>query len=179
MSFNLIKKYNKFLEIGHFSPSQRDDELRTIFNRDIADNKHFKFRNKTIRPLKKEGEASMDVLFDHLTRESTFINDKNGKKIKMRKEFDMDRSKRMHWVLHHIEEKSPEVLIVFSHKDRVKGKNVIRTYIYDKAEDYIVILEPQRSKKDYYLITAYYLKKEMGGPKQIKSKLKKKLPDVH
>ena len=42
-----------------------------------------------------------------------------------------------------------------------------------------MILEPQRSKTDYYLITAYYLKKEMGGPKQIKNKLKRKLPEVY
>ena len=179
MSFNHIKKYNQHLEIGHLSPHQRDQELKGIFNRDIAENNNFKFRGKTIRPLKKDGESSMEVLFDHLTRESKNEHDKNGKKIKTRKDFDMERSKRLHWILHHIKEKSSNVIEVFSHTDRVNGKNVIRTYIFDKAEDYIVILEPQRSKMDYYLLTAYYLKKALGGPKQIKNKLKRKLPEIY
>ena len=179
MSFNHIKKYNSFLEIGHCGERERDEELKSIFNRDIADNPHFIFRGKKIRPLKNEGQPSMDVLFDHLTRESKFINDKNGKKVKTRKDFDFERSKRLHWILHHIQEKSKDMVEVFSHKDRISGKNVIRTYLYDKEENYIVILEPQRSKTDYYLITAYYLKKEMGGPKQIKNKLKRKLPEVY
>lgn len=179
MAFNHIKRYNQHLEITHFSPYQRDEELKSIFNRDIADNDNFVFRGKTIRPLKKEGQPSMDVLFDHLTRESTYETDKNGKKTKKRTAFDFERSKRLHWILHHIEERSKDVIEVFSHKDRVKGKNVVRTYIYDKVEEYIVILEPQRSTTDYYLLTAYYLKKGLGGPKQIKNKLKRKLPEVY
>ena len=179
MPLNLIKKYSAHLEIGHFNPYERDKSLRLIFDRDIANNDSFKFRSKIIRPLKKEGEPSMDVLFDHLTRESKYETDKNGKKIKQRKNFDFERSKRLHWVLHHIEEKSRGLIEVFSHLDRIKGKSVIRTYIYDKAEQYVVILEPQRSQTDYYLLSAYYLKEELGGPKQIENKLKRKMPEVY
>lgn len=179
MPLNQIKKYNAHLELGHLSPYERDISLRLVFNRDIEENEHFRFRNKIIRPLKVEDETAMDVLFDHLTRESTYVTDKNGKKTKQRKSFDMERSKRLHWILHHIEERSKGFIEVFSYQDRIKGKDVIRTYIYDKEEQYIVILEPQRSKTDYYLLSAYYLKKELGGPKQIKNKLKRKLPDVY
>lgn len=32
-----------------------------------------------------------------------------------------------------------------------------RTYIWDKDEDYIIVLEPLRNKDEYYLLTAYYM----------------------
>ena len=179
MPHNLIKNYNSYLEIGHYNSYQRDGSLRAVFDRDISNNENFKFRSKIIRPLKKEGEPSLDTLFGHLTRETNYETDDKGKVIKSRNDFDIERSKRIHWIWNHIRERNPDKIEVFSHPDRIKGKTVIRTYIFDKVENYVVILEPQRSNTDYYLITAYYLKKERGGPKQIRNKLKKKLAEVY
>jgi hypothetical protein len=45
-------------------------------------------------------------------------------------------------------------------------------------QEYVIILEPQRSNLDYYLITAYYLN-EPGGKKQIVNKQKKKMNELY
>lgn len=179
MPFNLLKKYNQLLEIIHFSPRERELSLKGIFNRDINENPHFKFRGKVIRPLKKEGAEDMASLFKHLTCSAEDIYDEKGVKYKTRSVFDFDRSKRLHWIWHHIQEKSKKKIEVFSFKDRKNGRNVIRTYIYDVAEKYVIILEPQRSKMDYYLLTAYHLTKKKGGIKQIEKKRKRKLDEVY
>lgn len=56
-------------------------------------------------------------------------------------------------------------------------KNIYRTYVYDTAEKYVIVLEPQRSPYGYYLLTAYYLNMP-GGEKKMKKMLKKKLEEV-
>ena len=86
MPHNQIKSYNSCLEIIHLNPAARDISLRAVFDRDIANNESFKFRTKIIRPLKTEGQENLDVLFDHLTRESVHTTDKNGKNVKQRNE---------------------------------------------------------------------------------------------
>jgi len=174
MPTNYIKTYNSFLELVHLSEKDRRKSLKSIFDRDITNNAHFKFRTKTIRPLKKEGLVDMEVLFSHLTNKST----QTSNKVKSRTYFDNERSKRLHWLWHHIQEKS-ENIVVFSFEDRIRGKNEIRTYIYDEKESYVIILQPQRSKLDYYLLTAYHLTKELGGLKQMKRKYENKLDEVY
>lgn len=179
MPTNLIKTYNQLLEINHLSESARTTSLKRIFDRDITDNVGFNFRTKLIRPFKIDGVPSMQTLFGHLIHETEEQIDEAGKKIKSRTIFDYKRSERLHWVRHHIEEKTPNKIDIFSYLDRINGKDVIRTYIFDELENYVVILHPQNSKTDYYLITAYHLTKDKGGLKQIKSKSKKRLPDVY
>lgn len=179
MPLNLIKTYNQLLELAHYTEAQKTTSLRGIFNRDIENNIALAFRTKPIRPVKNtDGQPAMEVLFDHLTKVSTEIKDENGKVIKQRKEWDNDRCIRLHWVKYHIEETKKEALIVFSFIDRVNGKDKIRTYLYDKAEQYVIILEPYRITPDYYLISAYHLTKQKGGIKQIEQKLKKKLNEI-
>lgn len=180
MPFNLIKIYNQHLELNHLTTQERNVSLRIIFDRDIAYNVNFNFRNKIIRPLKIDGVPSMETLFSHLTcmvEENQL--DEFGKKIKPRNVFDYERSKRLHWVKHHIEEKTPNKIEVFSYEDRINGKNEIRTYIFDQTENYVIVLKPQRTQHDYYLITAFYLTKDKGGNKQITKKFKNKLPHVY
>lgn len=179
MAINQIKRYNELLEILHFNEGQRTASLRAIFNRDIAENPAFLFRGKVIRPIKKEGVEEIESLFSHLTHLTEEEKDKRGKTIKTRSLFDYDRSKRLHWIWYHIREIKKTDIDIFSFTDRVRGKNVIRTYIYDSAEKYIVILEPHRTELDYYLISAYYLTEKLGGPKQIENKRSKKLPEVY
>ena len=45
-----------------------------------------------------------------------------------------------------------------------------RTYIWDKDEDYIIVLEPLRNKDEYYLLTAYYTE----GKDKARNKMAKK-----
>ncbi len=117
----------------------------------------------------------MDILFNHLiTRED---KDERGNPLGTRS-FEMARSERLHWVKHHVDERRTKRTEVFSYLDRIEGRDVIRTYVYDIEEQYVIILEPQRSQLDYYLLTAYHLN-EPGGKRQIEKKFKRKLPEVH
>lgn len=175
MPFNLLKKYPELLEIGHFSPRDRKKSLMGVFKRDIEENEGFNFRKKIIRPTKMEGESPMATLYGHLTTRED--KDENGKGLGSRS-FEMTRSIRLHWVKTRIEEKKNEGVKVFSYEDRVRGKDVIRTYIFDTKKQYVVILEPQRSGKDYYLLTAYFID-EKAGEKQMKNKLKRKLDEIY
>jgi len=179
MPFNKTKKYPELLEIGQYSEFNRKKVLKAIFDRDIEDNSNFKFRNKTIRPIKGE-DLDLNRTFKHLITEKIEVeNDETGKKYSKRI-FEMDRSKRIHWIKYHIEENKKDKVEIFSveERDLEKRKDVIRTYIYDITQKYIVVLEPQRSETDYYIITAYYLNKSYGV-KQMKKKMKKKLDEVY
>lgn len=148
MPFNLLKKYNDLLEIGAMSPRDRVKSLRGVFDRDIYNNPKFSFRKKPIYPTPKEnGDLKMNILFDHLTRREI---DKETKS----REFDNDRAQRLHWIRFHIEEKKRDEMLIYS----VRERNGLRTYIYDKVENYVVILEPLRTLDAYYLLTAYPVK---------------------
>ena len=178
MPLNLIKVYPQLLDLAYMTVEQRTTSLKAIFKRDIEDNPGLNFRTKIIRPVKGE-EPSMQILFKHLTCEE--IQEQNGDgKTYPKRVFEIDRSVRLHWVRYHIDEKKKDKVEVFSveERDQRKRKDVIKTYIYDVEQEYIIVLEPQRSGTDYYLLTAYYLNKP-EGKKSIQKKLKKRLPDIH
>ena len=174
MPFNQLKEYPGLLEILHLSEYERNKSLKGIFKRDIEDNQHFKYRGKPIFPVKKDGQPTMETLFAHLiTVEDKDNGEKNTPKTRS---FDPDRSMRLHWIKHHIEKDN---VTIFSYEDRIRGKSIIRTYIYDKDQKYVIILEPRKEGIElYYLITAYYLN-EKRGLNQMKSKIKNKLDEVY
>jgi len=172
---NLLKKYPGLLELAYLQEADRTEILRSIFKRDIEDNPDFKFRGVAIYPIRDE-QPAMQTLFNHLTKEEIEEEDEHGKRVK-RREFDMHRSVRLHWIRYHIEENKKDSMDIFSAEERVKGRTVIRTYIYDVKEKYIIVLEPQRHR-GYYLLTAYYLNREYGID-QLKRKIKNKLREVH
>lgn len=179
MPLNLTKRYSDLLEILHLNGHDRTTSLRGIFNRDIVENQNFRFRTKIIQPIKSDGEIDLTRLFTHLTTEDEIVIDETtGKEIK-RRVFECDRSQRLHWIRHHVEEQKPELLTVFSTEERdiKKRQTIVRTYIYDKEQKYIIVLEPQRNNNNYYLLTAYYLNKP-GGSKKISKLLKNKLDNV-
>ena len=179
MPLNKIKKYPELLEILHLSARDRAISLRGIFNRDIEENNNFSFRAKRIYPIKADGIADMDRQFMHLTCEGVIEEDAKGNKYPKRV-FDKDRSMRLHWILHHIEERLPDKITVFSVEERniKERKDVIRTYVYDKDEKYIIVLQPQRTGNSYFLLSAYYLNRSYGV-KEIEKKLKKKLSEIY
>ncbi len=175
MDFNILKVYPDLLDLASLTVYQRNISLKDIFRRDIEENPNFNFRTKCIRPIKKEGKVSMEILLHHLTTKED--KDEKGKKTGSRS-FEMARSRRLHWIKYHIEEQKAKNRDVFSYLDRVNGKSIIRTYLYDLEKEYVIILEPQRSGLDYYLLTAYHLN-EPGGKNQIENKRKKKLPAIY
>ncbi|MHB8853506.1 MAG: hypothetical protein ACYC6P_09160 [Ignavibacteriaceae bacterium] len=164
MPTNLLKIYPQLLEIDHLNETQRIVSLKGIFKRDIEDNPDFNFRTKKINPIKKEEDA-MHILFHHLT---TKIVDK---KTNLR-EFESQRSKRLHWIKYHLDENKKDNILIFS----VEDPEGIRTYIFDEYQKYVIILEPYRSQQEYYLLTAYYL--EGRNPEKIKQKYKRRLPHI-
>jgi hypothetical protein len=178
MPLNLLKTYPQLLELGHLNEHQRTESLQRIFKRDIEENSGLNFRTKIIRPIKGE-EPSMVILFRHLTTEEIELEDENGNKHPKRV-FEMDRSQRLHWIRFHLEEKKKDIVEVFSveERDQKKRKDIIRTYIYDVEQKYIIVLDPQRTLKDYYLVTAYHLNKDYGE-KKINKLMKRRLPELH
>jgi hypothetical protein len=167
MPLNLLKKYNQLLEFSAFNEFQRNSSLKGVFNRDIVNNNNFTFKTKQINPTPADGQNSIERLFAHLT---TTITDKSTNK----REFDLTRSVRLHWIRFHIEEQKKENMFVFS----VDEPNGTRTYIYDKDEYYVIILEPMRNRNEYYLLTAYYLENKDKARDKIMKKYKRKLPEV-
>jgi hypothetical protein len=164
MPFNLTKIYNQLLEIDHLAQEPRTTSLSGIFNRDFINSQN-NFRSKPIRPIPKDGKDTMEVLFDHLTKK---IYDKS----EMSREFDPHRSKRLHWIKFHIDERRPDRIKVFSCLDKAGP----RTYIYDETELYVIILEPYRDASSYYLITAYHL--DGKNVYKIKNKIERKLDEI-
>ena len=175
MITNLIKKYSDFLELDHLNDNERKKSLLGVFKQDIEDNENFKFKNKKIYPVKISADA-MQTLFTHLTCCTEEVEE-DGRKYKKRV-YDAQRSKRLHWVRHHIDEKKKDNIEVFSSEERIENRTVIRTYIYDLDQNYIIVLEPQRTNQDYYLITAHYLN-EAWAKKAMRKRLSKKLPELH
>ncbi len=168
MALNLLKKYNQLLDILGMNENQRKYSLLGVFNRDIRNNSDFYFRRKPIHPTPvTDGEIAIETLFIHLT---TQINNDSGKR-----EYDYDRSVRLHWIRYHIEEKNQNDTICFS----VKEPQGIRTYIYDKNEKYVIVLEPLRKGTAYYLLTAYFLKGKDAQRNSIMKKYKRKLEDIY
>ena len=167
MPFNLIKKYNQLLELSSFNPTQRKISLSGIFDRDITNNNSFKFQNKQIKPTPKDGEIKMSTLFNHLT---TKIVDKKTKQ----REYDNHRSIRLHWIKHHLDEYKRENVLIYS----VKEPNGNRTYIYDKDENYVIILEPLRRLNEYYLLSAYNVRGKDSQRNKFIKKFKRKLNEV-
>lgn len=167
MTLNLLKKYNTLLELVGMNPKDREKSLRGVFNRDILYNESFKFRNKQLNPTPKEGEVSMEILFSHLT---TQITDMRTRK----REFEINRSMRLHWVKHHVDERKKDNMLVYS----VKEPEGNRTYIYDINEKYVIVLEPLRKMEEYYLLSAFYVEgKDAKRNKYIK-KYDRRLPEL-
>jgi hypothetical protein len=161
MPLNQIKTYNSLLDIAGLSERDRNTSLKAIFDRDIANNGNFKFRSKQIQPTPKEGELKLETLYSHLT--TVVIDEKTRKR-----EYDIYRSQRLHWLKHHVDEKHKAGMLVFSAKD----KGGVRTYIYDATEHYVIVLEPLRKIDEYYLLTAYHLRGKNN--KKIENKYKRR-----
>jgi hypothetical protein len=180
MPFNLLKQYPELLELNYLGEKERINSLRRIFDRDVVNNDKFYYNECRIYPIKSDGKFDIDREFTHLTTEEVEVSDEKGN-ITKRRVYDPYRAERLHWIRHHIEQKVRDSeILVFSVKERnlQKRTNIIRTYIYNKTRKYVIVLEPQtRGHGAYYLLTAYYLNKEYGE-KQIKKKLKAKLPEV-
>lgn len=168
MPFNLLKKYNQLLELAAFNPYQRKQSLLGVFDRDFTNNTNLQFRNMKIIPTPVDGAIEMDTLFTHLTTE---IVDK----VTRRREFDMHRSVRLHWVRYHIDGRKQDEVLHFS----VKEPEGIRTYIYDIPEKYVIVLEPRPASRAYFLLTAYHVRGKDSKRDKILKKYKRKLEEIH
>ena len=55
----------------------------------------------------------------------------------------------------------------------------IRTYYYDKDEDYVIVLEPRRDGQSYYLLTAYHIGGKDAKRNKMDKKYKRRLPELY
>ena len=60
----------------------------------------------------------------------------------------------------------------------VQEREGIRTYYYDKDENYVIVLEPLRDGKSYYLLTAYYIQGKDAQRNKMEKKYKRRLEKV-
>lgn len=167
MPLNLLKIYNQLLELDSLNENQRTQSLKGIFNRDFVENINIKFRNKSIKPTPVNGQIEMDTLYKHLT---CLLEDK----IIRNRVFDIHRSRRLHWVRFHLEEQKTKNVLVFS----VREPEGVRTYIYDKDEKYVIVLEPLKKQSEYYLLSAYYVRGKDAAREKFEKKYKRRLPDL-
>lgn len=167
MPINLTKTYNQLLEIVALDGFQRKQSLLQVFNRDFVNGGEVKFRNKLVTPTPSNGVINMNTLFGHLT--TTMINPSTRQR-----EFEYDRSCRLHWIRYHIEERQVNKILVFS----VHEPEGFRTYIYDDDEKYVIVLEPLRNSNEYYLITAYHIKGKDAQRKKMMRKYARRLPNI-
>lgn len=178
MPTNLLKKYPELLElIGSLDDIKKS--LRGVYNRDIENNPDFKFRGIPIHPLKSEGQLDMDRTFMHLTTKEHEQYDENGNQLPLKKrEFDFNRSRRLHWINHNVHETIPENLDIFTvvEWDPKKHQDVKHTYIIDKVGKHVIVFD-RRGQKHFYLLTAYYMD-DPYAEKKFKKLKKKKLQEV-
>ncbi len=167
MPLNLLKKYNALLELDSLSPRDREKSLMGVFNKDIVNNLSFKFQGKQINPTPQDGAISMNILFMHLTTQ--IIDEKTRER-----EFELHRSRRLHWIKHHIDERKKENMLVFSLKEPFG----FRTYVFDVDENYVIVLEPLREKNEYYLLTAFHIQGKDAKRDKFKIKYARRLPDT-
>lgn len=168
MPLNLTKIYNALLDIISMREHERINSLRRIFKRDFEESSPI-FKEKAVYPTpQNNGEIPMDTLFRHLT---TVMTDKNTRT----REFEMERSQRLHWVRYHLDQKKKDNMLLFS----VQEQGGIRTYYYDKDEDYVIVLEPRRDKQSYYLLTAYHISGKDAKRNKMDKKYKRRLSELY
>jgi hypothetical protein len=165
MPLNLLKKYNSLLDISGLNVANRKISLLNIFGRDITNNTSFKLRGKQITPTPKDGEITMGTIFTHLT---TQIVDEKTR----RREYDLHRSMRLHWLKYDID--NNDKVLCFT----VKEPQGYRTYVYDKIEKYVIVLEPKHKNTIYYLLTAYHLRGRDGKRDKMMRKYKRRIEEV-
>jgi hypothetical protein len=166
MPFNLLIKYNHLLELSTLNDHVRRISLRGVFDRDISNHPHLNFRGKNIVPTKQDGQIPLDTLFTHLTC-------KLNNPVERKRIFDFQRSLRLHWVKEHIEETVSSNLLVFS----VREQDGNRTYIYNRDEKYVVVLEPKKNNY-YFLLSAYLIEGKDEKRDKMERKYKRRLPEV-
>jgi len=167
MPTNLLKKYNQLLELNSYPEALRSKSLRGVFDRDFIEKGQPALRNKLVNPTPADGEDTMERLFRHLT---TVITDKASRK----REYDPQRSVRLHWVRYHIDENDKSKIKIFT-VEEPDGK---RTYIWDNDESYVIVLEPLRNKEEYYLLTAYYLEGKDKARNKMAKKYKRRIAEI-
>lgn len=167
MPFNLTKIYNEFLDLVALEEKQRINSLKGVFKRDFEERSP-NFCSKRVYPTpQNNGEIPMHTLFRHLTTE---VTDKTTRK----REYEPERSKRLHWVCHHLEQRKKDNMLLFT----VREPEGYRTYYYDIDEKYVLVLEPLRNGNSYYLLTAYYIRGKDAHRDKIMRKYKRRIQMV-
>jgi hypothetical protein len=167
MPLNLLKNYNAHLDLTSLNEYQRLASLKGVFGKDFTNRQPVLFNNRKVIPCPHDGAIGMDTLFRHLT---TVITDRATNK----REFEMSRSRRLHWVRYHIDCKKKSNMLLFT----VKEPDGLRTYWYDDDEKYVIVLEPRVKQNVYFLLTAYYLEGKDAQRDKIKKKYKRRIADV-
>lgn len=168
MPVNLTVKYPNLLILSYGSLFRNLESVRAVFDRDFEPGS-LCFTKKKIHPIPSDDEFCMDILFKHLTHK---ISDETTMS---RGDFDQERTIRIHWIKPHLEQKTNCELMIFSTREKHR---TFRTYIYNKKENYVIVLNPLRCGDAYYLCSAYKLEGKDSMRNKIVSKYKYRLDEV-
>jgi hypothetical protein len=166
MPLNLLKNYSDHLDLMSLNEAQRLVSLKGVFDKDFTYRQPVRFNDRKVIPCPNDGVIEMDTLFRHLT---TVITDRATNK----REFEFNRSIRLHWVRYHIDCKKKNNMLLFT----VKEPEGLRTYWYDEDEKYVIVLEPRVEQNVYFLLTAYHLEGKDAQRDKIKRKYKRRLDE--
>lgn len=167
MPLNLLINYNQHLDILGLSEHHRNTTLKGVFDRDFTNNQPINFNGRQVIPCPQDGNIEMATLFRHLT--TVKINYETGQR-----EYEKERSRRLHWVRFHIDGKKQDNMLFFS----VKEPDGLRTYLYDVTEKYLIVFEPRINSNVYFLLSAHYIQGKDAQRNKISKKYKRRLPNV-
>ena len=136
-------------------------ELYAIFGRDFKINSP-RFRalpvwhNRRIDPGDKYG---FEEGFWHLVTRDQLIYNRQTRRNEKKRLPELDRAGRLPWARPIIDHETAGDVLAWEFDEATKWGMVVRTYIWLKDHDYVVILERQQRRHGaiYMLVTSFYL----------------------
>lgn len=134
--------------------------LYAVFETDIKRGSP-RFRGRPVwynRRLEADDPHRFEEGFWHLVTRDQWVHDsKTNRKIKERLP-DLDRAARLPWVKPIIDHEAAPDVVAFDFEDETRKGAVIRTYLWLRNWDYVVIFEKQpKAKGDIYMLVTSFL----------------------
>lgn len=140
------------------------DSLYLVFNQDFKLNAAFHFGIRVIfnREIKADGQGKEEFFWKIISRDDY----KAGERL-----IDFRRAERLPWAKPLMQSGPRPEILVWDYQEGSAGKRV-RTYIWVKDHDYVVVLE--RKARVYFWVTAFFVPSD-GKREDLTGRYKKRL----
>jgi hypothetical protein len=134
--------------------------LYAVFSQDFKDTWP-RFRTRPVwhdRRVFPDGDGKEEGFWHLVTCDQWVWNPETRKSEKERLP-ELDRAGRIPWARPIVEHDTDTAVQVWDFEDETKWGRVVRTYVWLKAQDYVVILERQKREKGdiFQLVTSFYI----------------------